>query len=389
MTDARILICGDYYPSEIIKDELNSGKELFDKNFKDLLSKANYSIVNLECPVFDGDSFKKAQKSGPVLQGYPEGVDYLKKEGFKMVTLANNHILDYGFDGLRSTMSYLKKNSINYVGAGLYTEEVEKINIISVGDYTIGVINVCEHEFSVVDGNSYGANPLDVASVFYNIRELKNQSDFILLIVHGGHEHYQLPSPRMKKLYRLFIDMGVDVVINSHQHCFSGYEEYNSKFIFYGLGNFIFSQIDRSETKSSWNEGIAILLTLKKNKDSKIIGFEIWPYNQCVGGVNFCLYPKESPAHQKVNSKIQEINAIIEDDSKLHDEFVHMAYLRRYHFLMLLTSFRSRLMKGLCYRKIIPHFISKRRLLLAKNSITCESHLDVFREFINSNLINS
>lgn len=52
--------------------------------------------------------------------------------------------------------------------------------------------------------------------------------------MHGGHEHYQLPSLRMQETYRFFIDAGADVVVNHHQHCFSGYEIYNNKYIFMG-----------------------------------------------------------------------------------------------------------------------------------------------------------
>ena len=386
MNSIRVLVCGDYYPSHLVRDELNNNRELFDYNFQRLLSSADYSIVNLESPVFDNDSLSGIPKSGPLLHGYPEGVDYIKDMGFNMVTLANNHILDYGYKGLEKTLGYLKSKDLNYVGAGLDKDEVRAYRVISVGDYSLGIINVCEHEFSVIDDCTFGANPLEISNVYYDIQSLKSITDFIIIIIHGGHEHYQLPSFRMKKTYRLFIDMGADVVINGHQHCFSGYEKYNSKYVFYGLGNFLFNRLDDNKMIGTWNEGISILLSFKINKDRKEIGFGIYPYKQCVGGVNFCLYQKDTTEHKKVDNKIQELNAIIDDDAKLKYEFEQMSYTRRYHYLMLLTQFRSRLLKGLCYRGLIPDFISSKRLLIAKNCISCESHRDIFQEFINSKI---
>lgn len=92
-------------------------------------------------------------------------------------------------------------------------------------------------------------------------------------LYHGGKEHYQLPTPRMQKDYRFFVDAGADVVINHHQHCYSGYEQYNDKYIFYGLGNFCFESTLRN---SIWNEGYMLKL-----KFEDIISFELIPYVQC------------------------------------------------------------------------------------------------------------
>ena len=83
-------------------------------------------------------------------------------------------------------------------------------------------------------------NPLLPIQQFYKIQEAKENADYVLVIVHGGIEHYQLPTSRMIETYRFFIDAGADAVVNHHQHCYSGYERYKSKPIIYGLGNLLF-----------------------------------------------------------------------------------------------------------------------------------------------------
>ena len=89
---------------------------------------------------------------------------------------------------------------------------------------TLAIINCCEHEFSIADDDSAGANPLNPIQQYYKIKEARLNADYVLVIVHGGHEMYQLPSLRMVDTYRFFIDAGADAVVNHHQHCFSGYE---------------------------------------------------------------------------------------------------------------------------------------------------------------------
>ena len=125
-----------------------------------------------------------------------------------------------------------------------------------IGDKKLAVINCCEHEFSIATETTAGSNPLNPISQYYAIKEAKEKADYVLVIVHGGHEHYQLPSTRMQETYRFFIDVGADAVVNHHQHCYSGYEYYNGKPIMYGLGNFCFDE-GLKKTKQ-WHEGYIV-----------------------------------------------------------------------------------------------------------------------------------
>lgn len=83
------------------------------------------------------------------------------------------------------------------------------------------------------------------------------------MIVHGGVEHHQYPTKRMVQTYRFFVDAGADAVINHHQHCPCGYEIYNGKPIYYGLGNFCFDWDGKRD--SMWNVGYMVALNVDRN----------------------------------------------------------------------------------------------------------------------------
>ncbi|MCS2815130.1 CapA family protein [Bacteroides ovatus] len=139
----------------------------------------------------------------------------------------------------------------------------------------LAIINCCENEFSVATESTAGSNPLLPIQQFYKIQEAKENADYVLVIVHGGIEHYQLPTSRMIETYRFFIDAGADAVVNHHQHCYSGYERYKSKPIIYGLGNLLF---DNPNCRNGiWNDGYMVEL----NFEAEEIEFSLHPYTQC------------------------------------------------------------------------------------------------------------
>ena len=260
----RILIAGDFcqkYRVDVLVRQKQFG-ELFDE-VKPLIGQADYSIVNFEFPIIkEGAPPHPIPKCGPNLKGSIEAVEAVKYAGFKCCTLGNNHILDQGEQCCIDTKVELEKSGVDTVGSGKNLEEASRVLYKKIGSETLAIINCAEHEFTIATETRAGANPLNPIQQFYKIQEAKKQADYIIVIVHGGHEHYQLPSPRMQETYRFFINAGADAVINGHQHCLSGYEMYKGKPIVYGLGNFCFDNPNYRETK--WNEGYMAVLTLEK-----------------------------------------------------------------------------------------------------------------------------
>lgn len=343
------------------------------------IKEADYAIVNYESPVVLGD-YQPIRKCGPNLHSDEKGVEAVKSAGFGMVTLANNHIFDYGANGLKDTTETCNKYGIDTVGVGRNLQEAQRVFYKVIQGKTLAVINCCEHEFSVADVNKSGANPINSVEQYYQIQEARRNADHVLVIVHGGHEHFQLPSPRMVETYRFFIDAGADAVVNHHQHCYSGYEVYKGKPIFYGLGNFCFDS--KSLRHTTWNEGYMVMLDFSQYN----VDYELIPYTQC----------NETPSVQlmtvsekeKFESRIRELNAII-GDKKLLTKKVNEYYDKcTKGELTLLEPYSKGILLRLFYHGLVPKFIKGDKLLAILNHIDCESHRDKLLYVLNKELKN-
>lgn len=369
----NILVAGDFCPKERIAPLLE--KDDFASLFgevKDIITQADYSIVNFECPVTKGDE-KPIAKLGPNLHCSEKGMESIKWVGFNCVTLANNHFYDFGEEGVTHTLDVCNKFGMDTVGGGKNIEEASGILYKQVGRQTLAIINCCEHEFSIATDNTGGSNPLNPIQQYYSIIEAKSKADNVLVIVHGGHEHWQLPSPRMVETYRFFIDAGADAVVNHHQHCFSGYEVYNGKPIFYGLGNFCFD-INPPQRNSIWNYGYL----LKLNFSSIGVDYELFPYYQCGEQVGVKMLPKNA-----FSEKLKELNTIISDKKKLIEATdVYYGECAK-QCSNIFEPFRNRYYLALKQRGLLSSLISKKRKLHAGNYICCEAHRDKVIWYLN------
>lgn len=362
----KILIAGDYCPCDRVLDLIESEnyKEIFGE-VPDYTTQADYSIVNLEAPVVISQA-KPIEKCGPNLKCSPKAVKALKYADFDMVTLANNHFYDYGEVGVEDTLSSCSEENIDVVGGGVNLDDASKVFYKEINGIKFAVINCCEREFSIATDCSGGANPLNPIQQYYAICAAKEKSDKIIVIVHGGHEHFNLPSPRMKEVYRFFIDAGADVVINHHQHCYSGYEEYNGKPIFYGIGNFCFDR--NSQRNTLWNEGYMIMLNIDDD-----ISYDIIPYFQANESPGIHILSKEES--NIFYTRLQKLNEIISNDDlliRVREKF--MAETTR-GYLLPLEPYQNKCLKALYWRGLLPSTIGKRRIQLL-NYLQCESHIE-------------
>lgn len=370
----NILIAGDFAPRARLAKQIDERKygDIFSEDLRRIISSADFSIVNFESPVA-GNNFKPITKCGPNLRCTPNAVEALGYAGFSAVTMANNHILDYGADGLLASVDCCKKAGIETVGAGSSLDEAEKILYFGKGNgnendndsETLAVINCCEHEFSIATETSAGANPLNAVRQYRAIQEARRHANRVLVIVHGGHEHFQLPSPRMQEIYRFFIDAGADAVVNHHQHCFSGYEEYKGKYIFYGLGNFSFDTLPR-ETNSSWNEGFMLQLNFGEQT-----AFQLYPYSQYAEHATIELLPENA-----FSEKLAELNHIIADRALLRTHVEDYYNRCSKSELSLFEPYRGRVLGKLYRMGLLPSFVRGKKLTAILNHIACEAHRD-------------
>ena len=360
----KVLIAGDFCPQHRVAEKFEKNNyETVLGEIKEIISDADYSIVNFECSVTKGGE-KPIEKHGPNLQCSEKGIEAVKWAGFDCVTLANNHFLDYGKEGVEGTLEACRKYGVDTVGGGMNLSEASKIHYKEIEGKILAIVNCCEHEFSIATNDTAGSNPLNPIQQFYAIKEARTKADYVLVIVHGGHEHYQLPSPRMQETYRFFVDAGADAVVNHHQHCYSGYEVYNRKPIFYGLGNFCFDG-NRSGL-NMWYEGYMVIISFDSS-----ISISVIPYMQC----------KEEPIIHllKMNSydsQLQALNNIISDPDKLSKETEKYFKLCSNTYSNIFEPLYNRYYLGAKYRGWLPSLITKKKKLEAANYIMCEAHRD-------------
>lgn len=374
----NILVAGDFCQKYRVDEAVRSKRfgEIFDK-VKPIIESVDYSIVNFEFPiVLDSKIARPIKKCGPNLKGTIEAVDAIKYTGFKCCTLANNHILDQGNQCCLDTKIELEKALIDTVGAGKNIEEAGKILYKEIKGEILAVINCCEHEFSIATETSAGANPLNPIAQYYKIQEARKNADYVLVIVHGGHEHFQLPSVRMQETYRFFIDAGADAVVNHHQHCYSGYEVYNSKPIFYGIGNFCFD-IEPIRDNTIWNYGYVVKIEFGKE-----IRFNTIPYNQY--GKNPSIELLEE--RKEFDSIIEGLNCTIKDLSKLSSSIDTYYTSSDVQTALAYEPIENRVLKKLYKMGLFPSLVSKEKKTLLYNFINCEAHRDKLIHSLNKSL---
>lgn len=371
----KILIAGDFAPRHRLAKQIEKRdfQEIFSDNLVATIKSADYSLVNFESPIIEKD-FKPIKKCGPNLGCTPDAADAIKYAGFTAVAMANNHILDYGSDGLSKSIECCKNVGLDVVGVGENLRDAEKTLYIEKKGKKLAIINCCEHEFSIATDTTGGANPLNPIRQYYCIQEAKKNTDYVLVIVHGGHEHYQLPSPRMQETYRFFVDAGADAIVNHHQHCYSGYEVYNGKPIFYGLGNFCFDYNGTPTQK--WTEGYMVELDF--NKD---ITFKIYPY---------CQYGDEATitllAEDVFNDTINKLNEIIVSPELLKNSSADYYNRSKDEIATFLEPIRNRYIRGLQNRGLLPKLMNNEWLPVLANAFMCEAHKDKLNYYLLSEM---
>lgn len=362
-----LFIAGDVVPKGIKPEEFKSKGERIFCEMKPYVAGADFSVVNLETPIIQNQA-TPIKKSGPCLGVAATTIEVLKEAGFGIFTLANNHFFDQGQNGVDATINMCESQGIKTVGGGKTEIDARKPLFLEKDGKRIAVINSCEQEFSIVSNKHGGSNPLDLINMQEDITAARREAEYVVLILHGGIEQYHYPTPRMKRWYRHFVDLGADAVINHHQHCINGYEVYKGKPIFYGLGNFYFPWGSQSRPES-WYYGYAVQLTLGEE-----ISFELIPYKQTADGITL----RNKAEFEK---EIEQLNLPIQDDFLLQQKFDNFIIDNENSIKMsLLPSFmHSRYFSAFARRGWLGKLYKGKDVFALKNKLTCESHEETVR----------
>lgn len=249
-SEVRLLLFGDICPTADYEALFHSGKDALFHNVLPLIQKADIAVCNLECPATAEKD--PIVKTGPNLKAHPDIIPLLKDAGFHAVSLANNHILDYGEKGVLDTLEHCKEHGLSYFGGGIHSQEAALPLIVEAKGLRIGFVSFAEHEFNVATESTPGASLFDPYVSLEAIRSTKEKCDYLIVQYHGGIEHYIYPSPLLQKKCRAMVDAGADLVSCQHSHCIGTQETYKGVTILYGQGNSVFGY---REGNASWNEG--------------------------------------------------------------------------------------------------------------------------------------
>lgn len=208
------------------------------------MQKADITMANQEFPFSARGT--QAQDKQFTFRVDPSYVKILQGMGIDIVTLANNHALDYGTEALSDTFQTLDGAGIAYVGAGDSKERAARAYVTEMGGRTFGFL-AASRVIPEVGWNIDNRQPgllctYDSAALCQAIRKAKETCDYVAVYVHWGIERENTPQDYQRQLGKAYIDAGADIVIGSHPHVLQGIEYYNGKPIVYSLGNYIFNR---------------------------------------------------------------------------------------------------------------------------------------------------
>lgn len=379
MDSTSINIAGDTFLGQRLESIAKKNPEaLFDTEVLKLFSDADFNVLNLESPLTNASKEHQILKTGPNLKACPDTIGVLDLLKVDLVTLANNHIYDYGDKGLSDTLELCRKHHIATVGAELTLSKASEIFLKKMEQFTIGVINIAENEWGNANDHHGGANPMNIIANTRSIKEAKKIADIVILIIHGGHEYYYYPSPRMVEQYRFYAEQGASIIIGHHSHCISGYEIFAGVPIFYGLGNFLF---DSTTELKGWYEGL--LLNIKINAQKEIT-WKLHPYRQCKGNLKVELL--EGKEKLDIENKINNINGVIGDPKKLEEKFRALLNTQKQYVLSMFSN--SYILNHRYFRSAIRKlglerfFLRRGQLKSILNYSRCEAHKDITFEVI-------
>lgn len=241
----HLLFAGDILLSTHVTtayDNAGSIDGVLGEGFRSEISRADIFMANQEFPFSDRGS--AAPDKQFTFRLTPSRVSMMNEIGVDIVSLANNHSLDYGTDALVDTCTALDGAGIRYVGAGPNMDRARQLQTIETGGKTIGFLaasRVYPDPDWVANSKKPGmVSGYDPAILLEEIQKAEGICDYLVVYVHWGIERDEEPQEYQRTLGKQIIDAGADLVVGSHPHVLQGIEYYNGKPICYSLGNFIF-----------------------------------------------------------------------------------------------------------------------------------------------------
>ena len=211
---------------------------------KEIFARADFLFGNLEVPLSSvpGD----ARPGKLCLKGDKQYIQTLKTAGFSMLSLANNHSFDFGWDAYEDMAHGLSEAGIPFLGAGENLAQARELKVVELGGVRLGFLAYSARSTNGSDyatESDFGVAPADGELMLEDVRRYRDRVDHLVLSVHWGVEYAEMPTPEQVVLGRRLIDAGARLIVGHHPHIFQGYERYKDGAILYSLGNFCDSDL--------------------------------------------------------------------------------------------------------------------------------------------------
>ena len=284
------------------------GETLPDEEVEAYLSGHELRCCNFEGPAyFEGGVTQK--KAGPAIMQGPKAASRVLASGFNLITVANNHAMDYGPSGLTATLSALSGATV--IGAGETAALARRPFITWANGVKLGFLALTEKQYGTLGtGEGTGCAWIGDPTVRNTIRRLRAECSHVVVICHGGLEDVDQPLAQWRDVYRRFIDAGAAAVVAHHPHVPQGWEQYKNGLIFYSLGNAAWEP----ETEFPSGRSLAVSLTLPLNAPPS---FEVKPLEYRGGKLHFCRV-------QAFLAHLDAINAVLNDPAAYQEEIAEI-----------------------------------------------------------------
>jgi len=235
----------------------------FDAIRSELLA-ADVVFGNLECPLS-----RRGRRSGndTCYRAAPEFADAMARAGFNVISLANNHMFDYGEPAFLDTLKAVRASGMAIVGAGETLPLARSAAIRVIGDLKIAFLAYSMHgqSWGFATDDESGVAPLNPMIVAEDVGRIRRDVDFVIVSVHWGLEYQPTPYARQRELAHELINCGVDVIFGHHSHVPGSIEIYRGRPIFYSLGNFVFGH-----THDAWGDNMLARLRIEDGQLARI-----------------------------------------------------------------------------------------------------------------------
>lgn len=244
--DKRIVIClvGDVLLASGVGESIAAnGPDYPWKDTADVLKESDIAIANLECAVSTrGDPEPDKEYT---FRALPRVLDGAVKAGVDVLTLANNHVLDFGQEAMLDTINYIKEKKMLTAGAGLNEDEATLPAIVEIGGKKVAVLafsRIIPRSSWIAGKEKPGlASGHNYQMMMDRVKATDQEADITVVSMHWGDETEDYPDRKEVQLAHALVDAGADIVVGHHPHVLQGIEFYQGKVIAYSLGNFIFT----------------------------------------------------------------------------------------------------------------------------------------------------